>query len=150
LEKVYNDLISQFTSELAAVYRKIISTDQGLVYHCSHGKDRTGLISALLLDFLEVDRAFIYRDYLRSNELLQQANEYQIKMIKDNFTKQFNREVSEEEFAPVKSLFYCREELLKVVFDHIDSEYKSVRDYFQTGLGLSESELELLKSKYLE
>ena len=150
LEKIYLSLITQFTSEIAAVYRKILAADEGLVYHCSHGKDRTGLISALLLDFFEVDRAFIYTDYLLSNELLKRANEYQIQMIKDNFTKRFNRVVTEEEFAPVKSLFYCREELLKGVFEHIDSEYGTIQNYFQSRLGLSESELELLKSKYLE
>ena len=150
LDKIYLDLVTKFNTELALIYRSIINAEQGIVYHCSHGKDRTGIVSALLLDFFEVDRAHIYKDYLISNEFLKKVNDYQLQMIKDNFTKQFNRDVSEEEFAPVKSLFYCREEILKNTFDYLASEYGTVKNYFQSGLGLSEKELELLKSKYLE
>jgi len=150
LDNIYFSLITEFKSELAYIYRAIIKTDQGVVYHCSHGKDRTGIISALLLDFFEVDRNYIYKDYLLSNEFLKKAIDYQLQMIKDNFKRQFNKDVSEEEFAPVKSLFYCHEEVLKSVFEYLDSEYDSVKNYFQTELGISEKELELLKSKYLE
>ena len=70
LDKIYLDLITKFNDELATIYRAILNSDKGIVFHCSHGKDRTGVISALLLDFFEVDRAHIYEDYLVSNELL--------------------------------------------------------------------------------
>jgi protein-tyrosine phosphatase len=150
LEKIYFELITKFKPELASIYREIIHANNGIVYHCSHGKDRTGVISALILDLLDVDRTYIYKDYLLSNEFLKQQNDYQLQMIKDNFTKQFNRDVSDEEFAPVKSLFYCHEDILKTVFEYLDTTYGSVNNYFQSGLGLSEQELELLKTKYLE
>lgn len=149
LEKIYFEVITKFKTELASVYRAIINADNGIVYHCSHGKDRTGIISALLLDFWEVDRSIIYEDYLRSNELLMKRNEFQLQMIKDNFSKRFQRDISDDEFTPVKSLFYCREEYLKAVFDYLDNKCFSVHNYFKTELGLTEVELELLKSKYL-
>jgi protein-tyrosine phosphatase len=149
LDKIYFDLITNFKGELAEVYRRIINADKGVVYHCSHGKDRTGIISALLLEYLDVDRAHIYKDYVMSNEFRKRENDYQIQMIKDNFSKQYNREVSEEEFAPVKSLFYCHEDILKSVFNYIDGEFDSVRNYFKNALKLSEEELELLESKYI-
>ncbi|GGG56631.1 tyrosine-protein phosphatase [Bizionia arctica] len=150
LEQIYFDLITKFTTELASIYREILNANNGIIYHCSHGKDRTGIISALLLDFFEVDRKHIYSDYLMSNEFLKKSNDYQLQMIKDNFSKQFNREVSEEEFAPVKSLFYVHEGILKNIFEYIDKTHGSVRNYFQSELGLNEEEIELLKSKYLE
>lgn len=150
LETIYFELITKFKPEIASIYREIIHANQGIVYHCSHGKDRTGVISALMLDFFEVDRTHIYKDYVMSNKLLKKQNDYQLQMIKDNFTKQFNRDVSEEEFAPVKSLFYCHEDILKAVFEYMDTTYGSVNSYFQSELGLSVQELELLKTKYLE
>lgn len=150
MNKIYFEVITTFKSELALVYRAILNADTGIIYHCSQGKDRTGIISALLLDFFDVERDYIYMDYLKSNELLKRQNEYYIQLIKENFSKQFNREVSDEEFAPVKSLFYVREENLKGVFDYIDSESLSANNYFRFELGLTEAELELLKSKYLE
>ncbi|MDW5289648.1 tyrosine-protein phosphatase [Formosa sp. PL04] len=150
LNKIYFELITTFKTELAAIFREIIDADQGIIYHCSHGKDRTGIISALLLDFFDVDRAYIYKDYLLSNEFLKKQNTYHLQMIKENFSKQFHREVSDEEFAPVQSLFYVHEDILKGVFEYLDTTYGSVNTYFKTELNLSEVELELLKSKYLE
>jgi protein-tyrosine phosphatase len=150
LNNVYLDLITKFNDELATIFRTILNSDKGIVFHCSHGKDRTGVISALLLDFFEVDRAHIYEDYLMSNELLKASNEYQIQRIKDNFTALFKREVTEEEFTPVKFLFFCQADLLKSVFSYLDNEYGSVANYFQSELKLTAEELELLKSNYLE
>jgi protein-tyrosine phosphatase len=149
MSKIYFDLITKFNDELASIMRTIINTDEGIVYHCSHGKDRTGIISAFLLDFLEVDRETIFADYLASNELLKRKNEFQIQMIKDNFSKHFKKDVSEEEFAVVRTLFYCQKETMQDVFSYIDKEYGSIKTYFKTELGLTEEELALLKSKYL-
>ncbi|MFK7783469.1 MAG: tyrosine-protein phosphatase [Crocinitomicaceae bacterium] len=149
LEKVYFELITQFTSELATIFRIILEPDKTIVFHCSHGKDRTGIISALLLDFLEVDRNDIYSDYLSSNEHLKASNESQMQRIKQHFEQLFKRKVSESEFAPVESLFYCRKELLTILFTHIDEEYGSVRNYFQSALGLNTDELKSLRTKYL-
>ncbi|MBA1392685.1 tyrosine-protein phosphatase, partial [Lactobacillus sp. XV13L] len=43
--------------------------DQALVYHCSAGKDRTGMVTALILMALGVDDDTIARDYLLTNKL---------------------------------------------------------------------------------
>lgn len=37
-----------------------------MLYHCSAGKDRTGILTALLLDLLGTPREIIYDDYLHS------------------------------------------------------------------------------------
>jgi protein-tyrosine phosphatase len=43
-----------------------------LLYHCTAGKDRTGLASALILYALGADEETIYKDYLESTRLLQE------------------------------------------------------------------------------
>jgi protein-tyrosine phosphatase len=43
-----------------------------LLYHCSAGKDRTGLASALILYALGADMETIYKDYLESTKLLKE------------------------------------------------------------------------------
>ncbi len=149
LAKIYIDMISKFEKEIALVFRQFLETDASVVYHCSHGKDRTGLVSALFLDLMDVKREQIYLDYLKSNELRERENAYQIKMIKENFTKRFNREVSDEEFAPVQQLFVCQQEILENVFDHIDREYDSIAGYFEGKLNFTNSEIHELKEKYL-
>lgn len=40
-----------------------------LLFHCSAGKDRTGILAALLLDLLGTPREIIYDDYLHSKRI---------------------------------------------------------------------------------
>ncbi len=49
-----------------------------MVYHCSAGKDRTGMISALILMALGVDDDTIARDYMLTNKLYDFAVSRQI------------------------------------------------------------------------
>ena len=41
-----------------------------LSYHCSAGKDRTGVATMLILSALDVDKATIMKDYLLSKNIL--------------------------------------------------------------------------------
>ena len=41
-----------------------------MLYHCSAGKDRTGIATAFILEALGVDRDTIMQDYLLSNQFL--------------------------------------------------------------------------------
>ncbi len=57
-------------------YRRFFSLLQNeenlpLLYHCTAGKDRTGVATMLILEALEVDRASIMEDYLLSNQYLE-------------------------------------------------------------------------------
>jgi len=69
---------------IAQVVRVIADTDAPAVFHCAAGKDRTGVISALLLSLLGVPRETIVIDYAFSrrnleliNTRLDQAGSYQ-------------------------------------------------------------------------
>jgi protein-tyrosine phosphatase len=45
--------------------------NQPLVFHCAAGKDRTGLIAAMVLSLLEVDDDVIVHDYARTDEAIE-------------------------------------------------------------------------------
>jgi protein-tyrosine phosphatase len=56
-----------------------------LLFHCSAGKDRTGIVTALLLDGLGTPRAEIYADYLQSV-----ANSPKLKVEREWLDEVFN------------------------------------------------------------
>ena len=56
-----------FANALRAIMNHDFSSG-AVLWHCSEGKDRCGLTTALLLELLGVDRSVIMEDYLKTNE----------------------------------------------------------------------------------
>lgn len=70
MEELYADLIrSEFSiNGLRQVFAVICRENQtgSLLWHCSEGKDRCGLTSALFLKLMDFDDTVVYQDYLAS------------------------------------------------------------------------------------
>lgn len=66
----YLDYITRGPNVLRAL--RLVATDQAtpLLFHCAAGKDRTGVLAALILDIVGVERDAIVADYLLTNEAL--------------------------------------------------------------------------------
>jgi protein-tyrosine phosphatase len=74
-------VLEQARSELKNVLRIIASAPQGpLLFHCVAGKDRTGVIAAVMLTLADVRAEAIASDYARSTQMLSAAY---IKRYKD-------------------------------------------------------------------
>ena len=101
-----------------------------LIFHCTAGKDRTGLGAALFLVSLGVDEKIIFEDYLLSNQQLE--NKY--KSITDRLPQ-------------LKSLFEVRPQYLQAAFDRIKEDHGSVEIFLRDVLDV---DTELMKILYLE
>jgi protein-tyrosine phosphatase len=63
--------LARFPKATGAVISAIAhAAPGGVLYHCAGGRDRTGLVTMLLLSLLDVDRAAIAADYAMSRERL--------------------------------------------------------------------------------
>lgn len=71
----YIDMLTRFSGSIARIMRTIaVAPEGGVVIHCMAGKDRTGIISALLLDLAGVPRETIGADYALTAECLRAAD----------------------------------------------------------------------------
>lgn len=59
----YADNLRFYPEKYAAVFRSIARSPGAVLVHCSGGKDRTGLIAALLLTMAGVERTAVLDDY---------------------------------------------------------------------------------------
>ena len=67
----YRQLFTEGSSSLARAVQVLAEPDAlPAVFHCSAGKDRTGILAALVLGFLGVDRHVIVEDYALSGEAM--------------------------------------------------------------------------------
>jgi protein-tyrosine phosphatase len=65
----YIDALSKCGNRIAHVLRLIANGGDGVVlFHCTAGKDRTGVIAALLLSIVGADRDVVVRDYAMTGE----------------------------------------------------------------------------------
>lgn len=129
--------------QFATFLREVIETQDGAVFfHCTQGKDRTGLASAYLLSALGVDRETVIVDFDKTNQVY----------AKD--VRKYSRKVKffggkEEEIAVVKAFIGANTENFIKALDLIDAEYGSMDIYLRKVLGLTETDFETLKERYL-
>ncbi len=68
---LYADALSKHAKQFRAVFHELASQKEGaVVFHCAAGKDRTGLVSAMLLSLAGANRAAIVHNYSLSSHYL--------------------------------------------------------------------------------
>ena len=53
---------------MSEVLKVLAEAESGVLFHCTAGKDRTGVVSAIILMLCGVERETIVRDYVVSRE----------------------------------------------------------------------------------
>jgi hypothetical protein len=69
---VYLRYLDDRPDSILAALRLIANTDGATIVHCAAGKDRTGVVTALALDEVGVDRSAIVDDYVATGERMPQ------------------------------------------------------------------------------
>ncbi len=74
LRDLYSGLLAHASVEIGQVFTTLAAPDaMPAVFHCAVGKDRTGIIAALLLTWLGVDRELVLDDFEASDGHVGQA-----------------------------------------------------------------------------
>ncbi len=120
----------------------LIKAKGAVLWHCTSGKDRTGLGAMLILSALGVDEETIIKDYLLTNEY----NAERIAKTRKYFLQKTNDETVAEK--AVLLMDGVSEIPMKKALAHLKEKYGSVMGYIKF-LGISDKEIEILKEKYL-
>lgn len=100
-----------------------------VLWHCTEGKDRCGLLSAVLLLALGVERRIIMEDYMLTNDVNKKKAQryYQLMLASGN---------TEAEAASIRDIFPAKEEYLQGAMFAIDKQYANVDTFLRDGLGI--------------
>ena len=129
---VYLIFLERFKANVAAAIRAVANAREGgIVVHCVGGKDRTGLLSAFLLDLAGVAPEDIAADYALSEERLRPRHE-----------AWFAAADTEEELERLRRIAQTPAASMVGVFAELDRRYGSVEGYLRSA-GLTDEELEL-------
>ena len=100
---------------------EVINCEDAILWHCSLGRDRCGVGTALLLTCLDVDRKNIIEDYVYTDECLKGEDYY------DGIDYRY----------------------LESYFKGVEDAYGSVINMLDS-VGINEDKINILKEKYLE
>ena len=103
-------------NNLAAIVRRIVTAgehEHAILYHCTEGKDRTGMVTALLLMLLGVSREDIMADYLYTNRINHRKAVYYFTLV-----RLFKR--NKTAAGKVYNVFMAKEAYLNEVFKAVD------------------------------
>jgi protein-tyrosine phosphatase len=139
IEELYLWMLGSFQSNIARVMKEIADSKDGTVaFYCHSGKDRTGLIAAMLLDMVHVPRSVIAEDYALSASLLEPAGE----TIFADFA------LTPERREKLKIFMGSPPGAILAALQYVDSTYGSVVDYLLSG-GMTTDDLYRIKSRFL-
>ncbi|MFI5783458.1 tyrosine-protein phosphatase [Nocardia sp. NPDC051570] len=116
---------------------ELIATDEGpAVFHCAAGKDRTGLIAALLLTALDISTDQILTDFA----LTERATPH--------FIANWH---AQNPGRTLRSPGYGRahEDIMRLTLEDLTTTYGSPLDYLTTTVGITPTTIERLKDRLL-
>jgi protein-tyrosine phosphatase len=117
--------------------------NEALLFHCTAGKDRTGIGAALVLSALGVDRQTILKDYAATDTYWQAGREQSLQRMAQ-------AGMSAEAVNAVRPMLAANPAYLAGTFATIDKQYGSVDKYLATEMGLTTQRLATLRAKYLQ
>ena len=130
---------------LGRILGRILTHDYeagSVLWHCTEGKDRCGIVTALVLTALGIDRAAILADYLLTNEVNRPKAE------------RYYREIlaagqAEADAAVVREAFLAKESYLLAAFSAIDETWGDRETYLREGLGLASGDIRSFREKVM-
>ncbi len=116
-------------------------SDGTVLYHCTSGKDRTGIATILLLHVLGCDKKTMYDEHLLTNVYSKPKFE---QFLKDH------PNLNELEYEYYECFYLAKKEFLDEFFATIQKIYGSLDNYIFNGLKLTNEDINILKKRYLE
>ena len=141
MSALYSDLALHQREQYATLLHTLAAGTPPLLFHCSAGKDRTGVAAALILMILGVPRDTIMQDYLLTNQFYPPPGE--MEQMRHRFG------LAHIATDVVKPVFSAREQFLERFFQTIDQHFTSEADYFEQCLGLDAAGQQRIRDYYL-
>ena len=126
IDRLMTELYGLFVTDSVIIdqYRKFFALLQDtsqipLLFHCSAGKDRTGMAAAFILFALGVDEETVMEDYLLSNKYLEGKYVHII-----------------AQYPQLKPAFGVKREYLEIALNQIKQDHGSIENYLQNILNV--------------
>jgi protein-tyrosine phosphatase len=134
MRDLYRSLVNDQAHRFAELFEQVIQANGPIVFHCTAGKDRTGVAAALLLLALGVPRDVVVQDFLLTNDVFRHPP----------------MPPSDTPPDALAVLWRVREDFLATALQVIDDDHGGVDRYLAQRLGVDDAARAALAARYLQ
>lgn len=124
------------------IFDIFLRSDKAVLWHCSAGKDRVGVVAMLILLALGVKKEIIIDDFIATNRFVA-ADIFKTRFFAPLVLRSRWQRRCLAILMGVKPVYMLR------LFDTIEKNYDSVEDFFLKQFNISSATLEKLRNKFL-
>ncbi|MEU0540496.1 tyrosine-protein phosphatase [Nocardia sp. NPDC005978] len=129
-------------AQLSAALKDIANADGAVLYHCTAGKDRTGVMTATLLSILGTPQNQIYGNFLESNDRLAATNKATLDYLVSS-----GRVTDRTLFEP---LLGVQKEFLDAFMNQAVASYGSFPVFVSNGLGIDDATFKKITGRLID
>lgn len=133
------EALNRKQKRLAEIVGMMAAADGAVLFHCHAGKDRTGLVSAMLLGLAGVPAELIAQDYALSDVHLAGLYEQIIAKYAHDPAKQ----------AQLRAGMACKPEDMSLALAHLTQTHGDVESYLRRG-GLEDESARRIRARFIQ
>ena len=145
MKDVYERLMLDEASQhgFASFFNDVLATEEGSVlWHCTIGKDRAGLATALLLHALGASHHDIVKDY-------EATNRYVASRMAEIANALAAYHLADKLDASIHVINSADPSFLQAAFDAVERTYGNLDAYLRDQLGVTDERRDILRTRYL-
>lgn len=142
--KFYQDYVTENPEIIKQIITEILESNQPILYHCTAGKDRTGMITAIILSILKFDNDIIFQEYLLSNNLREKVINKRL-----NTARNLHFLFPKMDIAVLEKLSWIEPSYLTAALEQINLKYGSMDQYIHNVLGITDAKREFYIQKFM-
>lgn len=124
-------------NDWSKIFDLLLNNKEGaILFHCSAGRDRTGVVAAVILSALGIDKETIYNDYLETNK-------------NPLYYKRLAAKMEPEARQVYLDYYEAQRAYLDETFNSIKEQYGSMDAFLLKCCSLDKEKIEQLRCKYL-